>query len=52
MDFKIDVNSVPSSIKCILFSLMSPKEIENYSVVEINKAENPEWIVFPYEEWW
>ena len=24
----------------------------DYSSLEINKAENPEWIVFPYEEWW
>ena len=39
MDFKIDTNPVPSSIKCIQFSLMSPEEIEKYSVVEVNKAE-------------
>ena len=24
----------------------------DYSSIEINKDENPEWIVFPYEEWW
>jgi len=24
----------------------------DYSSIEINKAENPQWIVFPYEEWW
>jgi len=24
----------------------------DYSSLEINKKENPEWIVFPYEEWW
>ena len=24
----------------------------DYSSIEINKAENPEWIVFPFEEWW
>lgn len=23
-----------------------------YSAVTINKLENPEWIVFPWEEWW
>ena len=24
----------------------------DYQGIEINKEENPEWIVFPYEEWW
>jgi hypoxanthine phosphoribosyltransferase len=24
----------------------------DYSSLEINKKENPEWIVFPHEEWW
>jgi hypoxanthine phosphoribosyltransferase len=24
----------------------------DYSSLEINKADNPEWIVFPYEKWW
>jgi len=24
----------------------------NYSALEINKLENPQWIVFPWEEWW
>ena len=24
----------------------------DYSSIEINKAEDPAWIVFPYEEWW
>ena len=24
----------------------------DYTSIEINKAENPEWIVFPFEEWW
>ena len=26
--------------------------VVEYNGVEINKEENPEWIVFPYEEWW
>jgi len=30
-----------------------PSEFEvDYTSIEINKAENPEWIVFPYEEWY
>ena len=24
----------------------------DYAALEINKSETPEWIVFPYEEWW
>jgi hypoxanthine phosphoribosyltransferase len=24
----------------------------DYSSIEINKAEDPAWIVFPFEEWW
>lgn len=24
----------------------------NYSALDINKLENPQWIVFPWEEWW
>jgi len=24
----------------------------SYSAVEVNKLENPEWFVFPWEDWW
>jgi hypoxanthine phosphoribosyltransferase len=24
----------------------------DYVAMEVNKAEDPQWIVFPYEEWW
>lgn len=24
----------------------------NYSAVDVNKLEDPQWIVFPWEEWW
>jgi len=26
--------------------------VPNYSAVEINKFEDPQWIVFPWEDWW
>ena len=30
-----------------------PSEFDvDYSSIEINKAEDPAWIVFPFEEWW
>jgi xanthine phosphoribosyltransferase len=30
-----------------------PSEFElDYTSIEINKAEDPAWIVFPFEEWW
>jgi hypoxanthine phosphoribosyltransferase len=29
----------------------SPFEV-NYIGESINKAENPQWVVFPWEEWW
>jgi hypothetical protein len=29
----------------------SPVEV-NYIGESINKAEDPQWIVFPWEEWW
>ena len=28
------------------------KFMVDYSSIEINKDEDPEWIVFPFEEWW
>ena len=24
----------------------------SYSAVDINKAQDPQWIVFPWEAWW
>jgi hypoxanthine phosphoribosyltransferase len=30
----------------------SSNEFVNYAGYTINKAENPEWCVFPWEEWW
>jgi hypoxanthine phosphoribosyltransferase len=27
-------------------------ETSDYAGMEINKAENPSWVVFPWEEWW
>jgi hypoxanthine phosphoribosyltransferase len=35
----------------IVNNLASPFNI-NYSCIEINKAEEDVWVVFPYEEWW
>jgi len=35
----------------IVNNLASPFEI-NYTSIEINKAEEDTWVVFPYEEWW
>jgi len=32
---------------------VSKSELEvKYSAVDINKAENDQWIVFPWEDWW
>ena len=35
----------------IVNNLASPFNID-YTSIEINKAEEDTWIVFPYEEWW
>lgn len=35
------VNNEASEYKCI-----------DYSAVDINKVEEPSWIVFPWEDWW
>ena len=24
----------------------------SYSAIEVNKIENPQWIIFPWEDWW
>jgi len=31
---------------------LASQEISDYSGMEINKAEDPRWVVFPWEEWW
>lgn len=36
----------------VLTNNMSSKETTNYSVWEVNKAENDCWIVHPWEEFW
>lgn len=38
-------------IAVLINNAASPVTV-NYSGFEINKYENPEWCVFPYEEWW
>ena len=35
----------------IVNNLASPFDID-YTSIEINKAEEDTWVVFPYEEWW
>ena len=46
-------DSTKSNVKfaALIDNLPSDFVVE-YNGVEINKEENPEWIVFPYEEWW
>lgn len=38
----------------VLYDNLASKSVTSvtYSSVEINKRERPEWIVFPWEEWW
>lgn len=36
---------------CINNEASSFKDID-YSALDINKLDNPQWIVFPWEEWW
>ena len=36
---------------CINNEASEFKDID-YSALDINKLENPQWIVFPWEEWW
>jgi hypoxanthine phosphoribosyltransferase len=31
---------------------LASQEISDYSGMEINKAEDPSWISYPWEEWW
>lgn len=36
----------------VLIDNIPSKADVDYSSIEINKDEDPAWIVFPYEEWW
>ena len=52
-DWNIDSDSEKSNVKFAALIDNVPSEfVVEYNGVEINKEENPEWIVFPYEEWW
>lgn len=52
-DWNVDYDSEKSNVKFAALIDNVPSEfVVEYSGVEINKEENPEWIVFPYEEWW
>jgi hypothetical protein len=35
----------------IVNNISSEFEVDYYNI-EINKMEDPAWIVFPHEEWW
>jgi uncharacterized protein len=40
-------------VAVVIDNLASQCEIKiDYTGKEINKAEEPQWVVFPYEEWW
>lgn len=40
-------------VACLYDNMASLNEIEvNYSAVEVNKLDDPCWIVFPWEDWW
>lgn len=42
-----------NSVKfAVLIDNLSSDISVDYAGVEINKAENPEWCVFPWEQWW
>jgi len=52
-DWNIDFDSEKSNVKFAALIDNVPSEfVVEYNGIEINKEENPEWIVFPYEEWW
>lgn len=52
-DWNVDYDSEKSNVKFAALIDNVPSEfVVEYAGVEINKEENPEWIVFPYEEWW
>ena len=52
-DWEVNKDSEESNVKFAALIDNIPSEfVVEYSGLEINKEENPEWIVFPYEEWW
>tara|TARA_B100000989_G_scaffold74587_2_gene52697 strand:- start:67801 stop:68271 length:471 start_codon:yes stop_codon:yes gene_type:complete len=52
-DWNINYDSEKSNVKFAALVDNIPSEfVVEYNGIEINKEENPEWIVFPYEEWW
>jgi hypoxanthine phosphoribosyltransferase len=52
-DWEVNNDSEKSNVKFAALIDNIPSEfVVEYSGTEINKEENPEWIVFPYEEWW
>ena len=52
-DWNVDSNSEKSNVKfAALIDNVPSSFVVEYNGIEINKEENPEWIVFPYEEWW
>ena len=41
------------SLQYLFDNIASENEINvDYSAEEINKVDDPSWIVFPWEEWW
>ena len=48
-DIKDDINNV--RFAAIIDNVPSKFDVD-YTSIEINKAEDPAWIVFPFEEWW
>ena len=52
-DWNIGDDSETSNVKFAALIDNVPSDfVVEYNGIEINKEENPEWIVFPYEEWW
>ena len=52
-DWNVGDDSETSNVKFAALIDNVPSEfVVEYSGIEINKEENPEWIVFPFEEWW
>ncbi len=50
------LDNIADDIKNVRFATIIdnvPSKFDvDYSSIEINKAEDPAWIVFPFEEWW
>ena len=52
-DWNVDDDSEKSNVKFAALIDNVPSEfVVEYNGIEINKEEHPEWVVFPYEEWW